>query len=46
LDEAGFENQTLRKDLMHLTGTLKDFQEKEFRGKQLERLKLQDELKK
>lgn len=44
LDESNFENQTLRKDLRELTGSLKDFQEREFRGKQLERVRIQDEI--
>lgn len=32
-----FENQTLRKDLRELTKTLKDYQELEFKQKQLEK---------
>lgn len=43
LDETNFENQTLRKDLRELTGTLKDFQQAEFRLKQLDRLRLEEE---
>ena len=39
LDESNFENQTLRKDLKELTSTLKDYQEKEFRHKQIEKIR-------
>ena len=41
IDELSFENQTLRKDLRELTSTLKDFQEVEFRQKQLDKLRIE-----
>jgi uncharacterized coiled-coil DUF342 family protein len=37
IDDLAFENQTLRKDLRELTKTLKDYQELEFKQKQLEK---------
>lgn len=43
IDELTFENSTIRKDMRELTGTLKDYQEKEFRHKQLEQVRLQAE---
>jgi len=33
IDDLTFENSTIRKDMRELTGTLKDYQEKEFRHK-------------
>lgn len=37
IDDLAFENQTLRKDLRELTKTLKDYQEMEFKQKQLDK---------
>ena len=41
IDDLTFENQTLRKDLRELTTTLKDFQEVEYRQKQLDKLRIE-----
>ena len=41
VDELTFENHTLRKDLRELTGTLKDYQEKEFRAQQASKAKVE-----
>jgi len=41
IEELTFENQTLRKDLRELTSTLKDFQEREFRAKQLDKKRME-----
>ena len=41
IDDLTFENTTLRKDLRELTSTLKDFQEVEYRQKQLDKLRVE-----
>ena len=43
LDDMAFENQTLRKDLRQLTSTLKDYQEKEFKQTQVDRVRREQE---
>ena len=43
IEDLTFENQTLRKDLRELTTVLKDFQEKEFRQKQLDRSRMEQD---
>ncbi len=45
IDDLTFENSTLRKDLRELTTVLKDFQEREFQMKQLERARMDQETK-
>lgn len=37
IDDLAFENQTLRKDMRELTTTIKNYQENEWRQKQLEK---------
>ena len=39
VDDLTFENHTLRKDLKELTSTLKDYQELEFKNKQVDRVR-------
>lgn len=39
VDDLTFENHTLRKDLRELTTVLKDYQELEFKNRNLERVK-------